>query len=216
MRNLILDMKIKKELKEFIKFKANYNFQLKELEKREDGSVFCDGICIRDGKDGEFIGESETFVNSGYLIHNSKLSKVISNLFPYKFYFKGYKIACAESVFQAFKFKDKKLQKLVFDYEALNANRVKGCSNYDWTKSGKIYFLDKEYDRKGKDYELLIDEMYVSMLQNPLFVQALKNVGNKYILHAMGEEDKSKTTFSRAEFELELNALKDYVISKSR
>ena len=79
-----------------------------------------------------------------------------------------------------------------------------------------MYFLGREYNRFEKEYETLIDEMYISLLQNPLFVQALKNVGDKYIMHAMGEEDKSKTTFTREEFERELNILKDYVISKHR
>ena len=205
----------KKELKKFRKFKESFNFKLKEVELKDDGSVFCDGFCIRESKDAEWVGETETFVNVGYIIHGER-AKILSNLFPYKFYFKGHKMACAESVFQAFKFKDKKLQKLVFEYEALSANRVKGCSNYDWKETGKVYFLGKEYDRFSKEYELLIDEMYVSLLFNPLFVQALKNIGDKYILHAMGELDKNKTTFSRQEFELELNALKEYVKLKHR
>ncbi len=216
MRNLFLDLKIKKELKKFQKFKESYDFKLKKLEEKEDGSLFCDDICIREGKDGALVGESDSFVNSNYLLHGYKYSKVISNLFPYKFYFKGHKMGCAESVFQAFKFKSPKLQKLVFEYEALNANRIKGCEEYDWTVSGKIYFLGKEMNRDSKEYEDFIDELYVSLIQNPLFVQALKNVGDRYILHSIGVEDKTKTTFTRAEFEKELNAIKDYVLLKSR
>ena len=215
MRNLFLDLKIKKELKNFKKFKQTYDFKLKNIEEKDDGSLFCDGICIREGKEGTLVGESDTFVNSNYMLHGYKYSKVISNLFPYKFYFKGYKMGSAEAVFQAFKFKNPKLQKLVFEYEALNANRIKGCAEYDWTISGKIYFLGKEIDRYGKEYEDFIDELYVSLIQNPLFVQALKNVGNRYILHSIGIEDKLKTTFTRAEFEKELNAIKDYVLSKA-
>ena len=215
MRNLFLDFKIKKELKNFKKFKETYDFKLKEIEEKEDGSLFCDGFCLREGKDGLLLGESETFVNSNYLLHGYKYSKVVSNLFPYKFYFKGHKMGCAESVFQAFKFKTPKLQKMVFEYEALNANRIKGCEEYDWTKSGKVYFLGKEIERDSKKYEDFIDELYVSLLQNPLFVRALKNVGNRYILHSIGVEDKTKTTFTREEFEKELNAIKDYVLSKN-
>ena len=211
MRNLFLDLKIKRELKRFSKFKKNYKFEMKELEEKEDGSVFCGAICLRENKDAEWVGMTDDIVNVGYIIHGAE-SKVLSNLFPYKFYFKGNKLACAESVFQAFKFKDKKLQKYVFEYEALNANRVKGCSNYDWKVTKKLYFLGKEIDRNSAEYEDFIDELYVSMLQNPLFVQALKNVGDKYIMHAMGETDKSKTTFTRFEFEKQLNTLKDYVL----
>ncbi len=216
MRNLFLDLKIKRELKKFRKFKETYNFEFKELEEKDDGSCFFDGVCIREGKEGIPLGEGETFVNSNYLLHGYKYSKVVSNLFPYKFYFRGYKMGCIESVFQAFKFKEKKLQKMVFRYEALNANRVKGCASYDWSISGKVYFLGKEMARDSKEYDDFIDELYVSLLQNPLFVQALKNIGNRYILHSIGIEDKTKTTFTRAEFEKELNTLKDYVLSKGK
>ena len=215
MKNLFLDMKIKRELKKFKEFKKNYKFEMKELEEKDDGSVFYGAVCLRENKDAEWVGEGEDFINVGYAIHGAN-SKVLSNLFPYKFYFKGHKIACAESIFQAFKFNDKKMQKLVFEYDALNANRVKACSNYDWKNTNKVYFWGKEFDRNSNEYEDFIDEVYVSLLQNPLFVQALKNVKDKYIMHAMGETDKSKTTFTRFEFEKQLNALKDYVFSKHR
>lgn len=210
MRSLILDLKIKKELKKFKKFKENYNFKLKHLDEKEDGSVFCDGVCIRENADSEWIGEFDNVVNVGYKLHGA-YSKVLSNLFPYKFYFKGYKVASIESVFQAFKFKDKKTQKMVFEYDGINSNRIKACSNYDWKNSKILYFLGRPMLRDGKEYEEFIDELYVSVLMNPLFKNALINVKDKYILHAMGENDMFKTTFTREEFERELNILKDYV-----
>ena len=61
------------------------------------------------------------------------------------------------------------------------------------------------------EYEDFIDELYISAIQNPLYRNVLKNVGSKYILHAMGEISKDETVFSRFEFEYELNALKAYV-----
>ena len=95
MRNLFLDLKIKRELKKFIEFKNSYDFKMKELVKKEDGSVFCDGICLRENADAEWVGETENLVNVGYIIHGAN-PKVLSNLFPYKIYFKGHKMACAE------------------------------------------------------------------------------------------------------------------------
>lgn len=50
------------------------------------------------------------------------------------------------------------------------------------------------------------------MLQNPLYVGALKAVKDKYILHAMGESDSNLTVFTRYEFEKELNCLKEYCL----
>ena len=53
--------------------------------------------------------------------------------------------------------------------------------------------------------------MYIALLQNPLYRSALKKVGNKYILHALGGKTKQDTVFTRYEFERELNMLKDFV-----
>ena len=65
--------------------------------------------------------------------------------------------------------------------------------------------------RDSKEYESFIDEMYVSLLMNPLFLGAIKNVKDKYIMHAMGNSDSHETTFTRYEFERELNCLKEFV-----
>ncbi len=210
MRNLILDLKIKKELKKFQEFKKNYKFEMKDVEEKEDGSLFCDGVCIREGKDGEWVGESETFINVGYKFHGA-MPKVLSNLFQYEFYFKGHKLQSLEGIFQGFKIKDKKAQKLLFKYHGLNSNNIKMAQDYDWKEDGVVYFQGKAIKRDSKEYDDFIDEMYVSILQNPLYRNCLKKVGQKYILHALGGKTKFDTVFTRYEFEYELNALKDYV-----
>ena len=210
MRNIFKDLKIKRELKRFQKFKKNYDFKFKQLVT--DGEkVFCDGVCIKESADGEWLGESETFVNVGFSNHG-RLPKILSNLFPYEFYFKGYNFASAEGFFQGIKFKDKKARKLVYKMSGLNSNRIKAATDFDWTKTQTILFGNKEIDRHSKEYENLVDELYVSMLQNPLYVGALRAVKDKYILHAIGELDSNLTVFTRYEFEKELNCLKDYCL----
>ena len=210
MRNVFKDLKIKRELKKFQEFKKNYDFKFKELVI--DGEkVFCDGVCIKETEDGDWIGESETFVNVGISNHG-RLPKILSNLFPYEFYFKGCKFGSAEGFFQGIKFKNKKAQNLVFRMSGLNSNRIKAAADFDWTKNQTVMFKGKEINRHGKEYEDLVDELYVSMLQNPLYVGALKAVKDKYILHAMGENDENKTVFTRYQFEKQLNCLKDYCL----
>lgn len=213
MRNIFRDIKIRKELKEFRKFKDNYQFKMLELDEKEDGGIFLGNICLRENKDSEWLGECEDFVNVGYKIHGAK-PKVLSNLFPYKFYFKGFWLESIESVFQSFKFKDKTMQRLLFSYNGLNSNNIKAASDYDWKKSGIIYFQGKKIDRFSKEIENFIDELYISALQNPLYRNVIRNTGDKYILHAMGEKDNHLTGFTRYEFEKELNTLKDFVLSK--
>lgn len=213
MRKLFLEAKIKRELKEFKKFKANYKFEMKEVTEKKDGSLFCDGICIREGKDGEWVGETDTFINVGYKFHGPK-PKVLSNLFPYKFYFRGFKLSSIEGIFQGFKFKDKKLQKLVFGYHGLDSNNIKAAYDYNWRETKTVYFQGKPIKRESKEFYDFIDEMYISAIQNPLYRNAIKNAGDKYILHALGESDTSKTVFARCEFEFELNCLREFLNRK--
>lgn len=213
MHNLFLDAKIKKELKEFKKFKQNYTFEMKEIKQDKNGSLFCDGVCIREGEDGEWIGETETFVNVGYKFHGA-LPKVLSNLFPYKFYFKGFWLESAESVFQGFKMKNKKAQRLIFSYKGLDSNNIKIAADHEWKKDMTVYFQGKKILRDSEEFDDFIDELYVSLIQNPLYRNSLKKVGEKYILHALGQKTKADTVFTREEFEKELNCLKAFVQSK--
>ena len=196
MKCLFKELKIKKELKEFREFKKNYKFEMKEVVKKEDDSLYCDGICIREGKDG------------------GALPKVLSNLFHYDFYFRGFNLTSVESVFQGFKFKDKKMQKLLFKYYGLDSNNIKAASDYNWKEEYVVFFQGKPMARDSKEYDDFIDEMYIALIQNPLYRNALKNVGSKYILHALGGATKEDTVFTRYEFERELNMLKDFVQSK--
>lgn len=210
MRNLFRELRIKRDLKKFKEFKKSFSFEMKEVEEKKNGSLFCDGVCIRDGKDGEWLGEADTFVNVGYKFHGA-LPKALSNLFQYKFYFKGFILQSIESVFQGFKIKNKKTQRYLFDYYGLNSNNIKIAYDYNWRDEKKVYFQGKAIDRNSKEYEDFIDELYISAIQNPLYRNVLKNVGDKYILHALGEKSRDETVFSRAEFEYELNVLKAFV-----
>ena len=212
--NLFLRFKIKKELKRFQEFKQNYKFLLKPLKEMDDGSLFCDNCCLRKGEFEHIAYEDDRLVNAGYISKNSQLSKVLSNLFPYEFYFKGFKVNSIEGIFQSLKFKNKKMQRKVLKYSGFNANRIRICADYDWQDEQIVYFQGMPIKRDSIEYEAFVDEMYISLLQNPLFVQALKKSEGKYIVHSMGVEDKTKTLLSRYEFEHELNCLKDYIATK--
>ena len=210
MKHFFKEIKIKNELKKYEKFKENFKFNQMEIIKKGN-SMFCDGVCIKESENSEFLGESESFINVGYKFHGS-LPKVLSNLFPYSFYFRGFKLNSIESFFQGIKFKDKKAQREVFKLSGLPSSNIKCAQDYNWKIDKKLYFMGKPFSRESKEYQLLVDELYVSVLQNPLYVDALKSVGQKYILHAMGETDVNETVFTRYEFEKQLNCLKEYCI----
>lgn len=195
--------KLKIELINFIEFYNKFNFQQIQLEKKED-KVFYKGKELID-ETGKLLGETEEFINVGYK-NKGSIQKALSNLFPYEFIFKGKKVSSIESVFQGIKFPSKKEQDLVLKYSGMDSNSIKAATNYDWKKTGIVYWQGKPIDRFSDDYQKFLIELYVSAIQNPLYRNTLKNV-DKYILHSIGEEDSNNTVFSRYEFEKMLNAL---------
>lgn len=199
--------KIYEELEKFKTFKMTYEFKQKQVEEI-DGMEYVDGEPLIN-EEGEKVGECEKWINVGYK-YKGPYSKILSNLFPYEFEFRGKKLSSIESFFQGIKFKDTEMQNLVFNYSGLDSNNVKACSDYDWKETGMIYWQGKEIDRFSKEYDELIDELYISAIQNPLYRSALKKC-NKNIIHTMGETEKSETVFTRYEFEKQLNCLKDFL-----
>ena len=204
--------KIEKELKEFLTYKNNYKFIQKELIERDD-CIFCENELLKD-KDGNKISETENWIDVGYR-NRGDFPQMLSNLFPYNFKFRGKKLASIENFFQGIKFKDKKTQNYVFTYYGTQAVHIKAASSYDWKETGEIYWQGKAIKRESKEYELLIDELYISAIQNPLYRNILSNC-DKQIIHSIGENDKKETTFTRYEFEFELNCLKDFIQSKNK
>lgn len=202
--------KIAKELQEFKEFKKQYKFEQKEIEEI-DGIKYCDGIALID-EEGDELGDCEKWVNVGYKLKGPH-AKVLSNLFPYKFEFRGKQLSSIECFFQGAKFKNVEMQNYVLEYSGLDSNRIKVASDYNWRITGELYWQGEPINRFGKEYEDIIDELYISAIQNPLYRNVLKKC-DRYILHAMGETEKTETVFTRYEFEKQLNCLKDFLKSK--
>ena len=192
----------KKELKEFKEFKKSFIF--KELEIKEENNIYtCDGIIIKD--EHGVVGETDKWVNVGYSLRGM-YPKLLSNLFPYKFKFKGYTLNSIECFFQGIKFKDKKLQKKLFKYSGKEALVLQRASLYNWKETGIIYWRGKEIKRDSDEYDNLIDELYISAIQNEFYRNVIKNC-KLPIVHFIGEKSKSETVFTKYEFEYMLNCL---------
>lgn len=198
---------IKLELKKFQEFKSNYIFKQNKIEEIE-GKQYCEGEPLIDDEGNE-IGDCEKWINVGYK-NTGPYAKALSNLFPYEFKFRGKILKSIESFFQGIKFKDITMQNLVFNYSGLDSNRVKVCSGYDWKETGILYFQGEEINRYSKEYDDFVDELYISAIQNPLYRNILKTT-TKDIIHTMGGKTKEETVFTRYEFELQLNCLKDFL-----
>ena len=193
----------------FKNFLANYKFSLKNVDNNEAG-IFFDGVCI-DNLQGEKAWETESFINMSYASKNS-LSKALSNLFHYEFTFKHKKVNSIESVLQGIKYQDKKTQNLVFSYFGLDAYHTRASNIFDfWGNNGKLFWQGKTINRKEKEYQDFLDELYFCAGKNLLFQRALLSSGNKYLLHHIGRTDINETVLTRYEYECRINALRDFV-----
>lgn len=198
-----MDKKVREELKAFKEFKKNFTFNQKEII--QDGEdLYCDGELLKKGEEKP-IGETEKWINVGYKL-KGPFSKVLSNLFPYEFVFEGKHLSSIETFFQGIKIKDKDTQEYIFKYSGLDSNNIKVASDFNWKESGIVHWQGKAIKRNSEEYDNLVDELYISAIQNPLYRNVLKNV-NKPIIHSIGETNKEETVFTRYEFEYMLNCL---------
>lgn len=205
-----MDKKIRKELKAFKEFKKQFVFKQKEIT-HEGEDLYCDGELLQE-KDEKPIAETEKWINVGYKL-KSPFSKALSNLFPYEFVFDGKHLSSIETFFQGIKIKDKYTQNCIFKYSGMDSNSIKAASDFDWKESGVVYWQGKAIMRDSEEYNDLVDELYISAIQNPLYRNVLKNV-NKPIIHSIGEISKEKTVFTRYEFEYMLNCLVEFLKAK--
>lgn len=205
-----MKQKVEEELKLFREFKENFQYFSNEIVVLDD-NLYCDGEILQ-LKDEKPIGESDKWINVGFNLKGD-FSKVLSNLFPYEFEFRGKKLKSIESFFQGIKMKDIELQDLVFNYSGIEANVIKMASDYDWQKEGIVYWQGEPINRDSKEYNELVEELYISAIQNPLYRNILKKV-NKPIIHSIGKEGKAETVFTRYEFESMLNSLVEFLKEK--
>ncbi len=203
----VINKKIKQELLAYHQFKENFEFKPLDIID-VNGIQYCDGLPIQD-KEGKYIPECERWINVGYKIKGS-LSKLLSNLYPYEFDFKKFHLRSIEAFFQGIKFNDPIVQQSVFVYYGTDAYHIQLASGYDWKETGTIYWQGQAIKRDSKEYDLLVDELYISALQNPLYRQVIKGT-TKPIIHSIGKLSKIETVFTRYEFEKQLNSLSAFL-----
>lgn len=201
--------KNREKIKEFTRFRQNYPFEEQKLIQKED-EIFFNETCVED-KDGNKVFETEEFINTGYGSKNS-ISRVLSNLYPHKFVFRGRKVASIEGVLQGAKYKDKKLQNAVLGLAGLDAYHSRACNREEfWGESGVLYWQGKVMRRNSQEYQDFIDELYISASENPIYKKALLSTGDKYLLHHIGNEDERQTVLTRKEYEWRMMALREFL-----
>ena len=198
----------KKEIIDYNEFRKNYKFSYQELEIKEDKIYFNNELVEDEEKK---YAEGESFINIGYNFKNS-LSKTLSNLYPMRFKFRGKWVNSIEGVLQGIKYKDKKLQNIVFKYAGLDAYHTRGANTLDfWGNDGFLYWQGKPIKRDSEEYQLFVDELYLSAVKNHLYKKCLLSTENKYLLHHIGKDNVNETVLTRFEYEQRLNSLREYI-----
>ena len=198
----------KSEILNFFMFRKNYNLDYREIEEK-DSKFYFKGELVEDEE--KKYAEGEGFINAGYNFKFS-LARNLSNLYPMEFKFRGKRVKSIEGVLQGIKYKDKKTQNLVLKYSGLDAYHTRGANTADfWGKTGVLYWQGKPMKRDSEEYQLFLDELYLSVAKNPLYKRALLATGEKYLLHHIGNTNISETVLTRREYEERLNALRDYI-----
>ena len=193
----------------FHDFRANYQFEYKKLTHKEDG-IYFDEICV-EGTDGGKIFESESFINTSYASKTS-IARVLSNLYPHRFKFRGKWVSSIEGVLQGIKYKDKKMQNAVLKYSGLDAYHTRGCNCQDfWGDEGVLYWQGKVMRRNSQDYQEFLDDLYLAASYDPVYKKAILSTSDKYLLHHIGNEDENQTVLTRYEYENRMMALREYL-----
>lgn len=191
---------------EFKKLRESFNYV--DLEKVND-KIYFKGELVEDPENKIKIAVGENFYNIFYGSKES-ICRVLSNLYPIKFRFKGKLVNSIEGVLQGIKHKNRKIQNSVFKYFGVDAYHTR-CANLleDWRTNQTLYFKSKSIPRESEEYQNFLDDLYLSALKNPIHSRALLSTQNKYLLHHIGCLDKRETVLTRYEYESRLYASRE-------
>lgn len=136
-------------------------------------------------------------------------SNELSNFFPHEFVLDGIKCKSMEGFLQALKISDPERQ---IEICALSGKEAKMRSSTDWKTNGILFWNGKEYKRKSKDFQSLIERAYKEMfIQNESFRKALKATKDKWLFHSIGNPKQDETILTDWEFcEFLTNLRKEY------
>jgi hypothetical protein len=203
----------KSYIKKYTDYRKNFNFKYQELEIKDE-KIFFNQELVEDEEKKDSNGN--TFINIGYNFKNS-LSKTLSNLYPIRFKFRGKWVSSIEGVLQGIKHKDKKLQNLILKYSGLDAYHTRCSNTLDfWGKEGILYWQGKPIKRDSEEYQIFLDELYLSACKNPLYKKCLISTENYYLLHHIGNEKVEETVLTRFEYEERINTIREFICTKTK
>lgn len=131
----------------------------------------------------------------------------LSNFSPHPFVIDGVECNSMEGFLQSLKFQSVDMQKYVCTLVG-KAAKFKGKKK-KWFQNQILYWNGKEYPRKSKEYQVLLDRAYNALYDNSSFRKALEATGKASLTHSIGKSDQSKTVLTSSEFCSRLTYLRD-------
>ena len=126
-------------------------------------------------------------------------ASALSNFAPHPFVFDGVEVASMEGLLQAFKFDKEHIQIEVCKLVG-KAAKFRGKKK-DWRVDQKLYWKGVTYERKGSEYQELLDRAYMAMAtQSDSFQRALLATQQSAITHSIGKSKESETVLTEREF----------------
>ena len=135
----------------------------------------------------------------------------LSNFTAREFIFDGVECNSMEGLLQAFKFENINSQQITCGLVGFYAKKKGSKRNREWQRRQTLWWNSVEYDRKGKEYQYLLDRAFSAMYdQSSAFQDALRAAGHKTIFtHSIGKRNKKETVLTESEFCSRLQKLKD-------
>lgn len=125
-------------------------------------------------------------------------AKMLSNLYPHKFTFRGVKCGSMEGLLQSLKRKDVPIQIATCAKAGFDAKfSARGIT---WQNTG-LWWAGVELDRFSDDYALFIHEAYTNLYeQNMTFREALEKTSPHNLDHSIGRAAQKDTILTKKEF----------------
>lgn len=127
-------------------------------------------------------------------------ASALSNFAPHPFVFDGVECSSMEGLLQAFKFDKTHIQIEICKLVGICAKRRGQKRNKTWKRVQKLWWQGKEYDRRGDEYQKLLDRAFGALAQNTSFQKALLATDNSSLTHSIGKSKKTDTVLTEREF----------------
>lgn len=137
----------------------------------------------------------------------------LSNFAPHPFVIDGVECASMEGFLQSLKFASPDIQVEVCKLVGYAAKK-RGASK-NWRESQTLWWRGVAYDRKGKNYQNLLDRAYEELSKNEGFRSALLATRDSNLTHSIGKSKKNDTILTRSEFCSRLMKLRDKIKSEN-